>query len=34
VDWIVGHEDRRYMNLMKAQETGLEHEKDEKNYTD
>jgi ribonucleotide monophosphatase NagD (HAD superfamily) len=35
VDWIVGHEDRRYFNLLKAQEQGLTiDEQDEGYYTD
>lgn len=34
VDWIVGHEDRRFQKLIKAQETGFVDEKDEALYTE
>jgi ribonucleotide monophosphatase NagD (HAD superfamily) len=34
VDWIVGHEDRRFQNLIKAQEAGFVDEKDESLYDD
>jgi len=35
VDWIVGHEDRRYVNLMQAKEQGITIvDEDEGYYTD
>ena len=34
VDWIVGHEDRRYQNLIKAHVRGQVDEKDEGYYID
>jgi HAD-hyrolase-like len=35
VDWIVGHEDRRSQNLLRAQKKGdVVEERDERYYTD
>ena len=34
VDWILGHEDRRYQNLIKSQEQGVVEENDEGYYTE
>jgi hypothetical protein len=34
VDWIIGHEDRRFQSLLAAEKSGIVEENDEGYYTE